>query len=191
MFYVLYFFAVVILTAVLPGIYHPCDPELANKAAINFFIGGSLGHVLLIEIARISGDFKRRRILREIIILFAVMIVLLLLISIVNINPVCLGGDSSSTKNQLINGVKECAVMDANNQSTNFSDATSFSSEERNKYRNFQIIKTEKNSCFNARAVPTNDKNTWFEINYDNEFGEVSKTCGDASKPGCEEGNTW
>ena len=97
MFYVLYFFAVVILSAVLPGIYHPCDPELANKAAINFFIGGSLGHVLLIEIARFLGDFKRRRILGEIIILFAVMSVLLLLISIVNINPVCLGGDSYST----------------------------------------------------------------------------------------------
>tara|TARA_Y100001933_G_scaffold249704_1_gene285021 strand:- start:293 stop:577 length:285 start_codon:yes stop_codon:yes gene_type:complete len=94
MFYVLYFFAVVILSAVLPGIYHPCDPELANKAAINFFIGGSLVHVLLIEIARFLGDFKRRRILREIIILFAVMFVLLLLISIVNINPVCLGGNS-------------------------------------------------------------------------------------------------
>ena len=191
MFYVLYFFAVVILSAVLPGIYHPCDPELANKAAINFFIGGSLVHVLLIEIARFLGDFKRRRILREIIILFAVMFVLLLLISIVNINPVCLGGNSYSTKNQLINGVKECAVMDVNNQSTNFSDATSFSSEERNKYRNFQIIKTEKNSCFNARAVPTNDQNTWFEIDYDPKTGKISRVCGDSSKSGCEEGNTW
>ena len=191
MFYVLYFFAVVILTAVLPGIYHPCDPELANKAAINFFIGGSLGHVLLIEIARFLGDFKRRRILGEIIILFAVMSVLLLLISIVNINPVCLGGDSYSTKNQLINGVKECALLDAKNKSTNFSDVTSFSSEERNNYRNFQIIKTEKNSCFNARAVPTNDQNTWFEIDYDPKTGKISRVCGDSSKLGCEKGNTW
>ena len=191
MFYVLYFFAVVILSAVLPGIYHPCDPELANKAAINFFIGGSLGHVLLIEIARFLGDFKRRRILGEIIILFAVMFVLLLLISIVNINPVCIGGNSYSTKNQLINGVKECALLDAKNKSTNFSDVTSFSSEERNNYRNFQIIKTEKNSCFNARAVPTNDQNTWFEIDYDSKTGKISRVCGDSSKLGCEKGNTW
>ena len=81
--------------------------------------------------------------------------------------------------------------MDVNNQSTKFSDATSFSSEERNKYRNFQIIKTEKNSCFNARAVPTNDQNTWFEIDYDPKTGKISRVCGDSSKSGCEEGNTW
>ena len=70
-------------------------------------------------------------------------------IGLANLNKLMSPSDekfsTDQVKNQLVNGVKECAVMDANNQSTNFSDATSFSSEERNKYRNFQIIKTEKN----------------------------------------------
>ena len=42
-------------------------------------------------------------------------------------------------------------------------------------------------------------KQKWFlfkliekaEIDLNNETGEVSKTCGDSSKPGCDEGNTW
>ena len=29
------------------------------------------------------------------------------------------------------------------------------------------------------------------EIELNNETGEVSKTCGDPSKPGCNKGNTW
>ena len=190
MFYVLYFFAVVILSAVLPGIYHPCDPELANKAAINFFIGGSLVHILLIEIARFLGDFKRRRILREIIILFAVMFVLLLLISIVNINPVCLGGNSYSTKNQLINGVKECAVREALEETTAFKEASSFS-EEYTSSKFFEIKPIEPNTCFKAIALPKNNKkHTWFEIKI-KEKGTFLKTCGDSSKPGCKEGNNW
>ena len=32
---------------------------------------------------------------------------------------------------------------------------------------------------------------TWFQIEVDQETEEVKKTCGDSSKPGCEEGNTW
>ena len=34
-------------------------------------------------------------------------------------------------------------------------------------------------------------KNTWFEAEFDPKTGEVIKTCGDSTKPGCEEGNTW
>ena len=32
---------------------------------------------------------------------------------------------------------------------------------------------------------------TWFQIELDQTTGEVQKTCGDSSKPGCSEGNTW
>ena len=32
---------------------------------------------------------------------------------------------------------------------------------------------------------------TWFQIEIDQKTNEVGKTCGDSSKPGCEEGNTW
>ena len=32
---------------------------------------------------------------------------------------------------------------------------------------------------------------TWFQIKIDQASGEVQKTCGDSSKPGCDEGNIW
>ena len=71
--------------------------------------------------------------------------------------------------------------------STNFTDALSFSGN----YKGFKIQSIDPNSCFKAKAVPTTDQNTWFEIDLNNYTGEVSKTCGDSSKPGCDEGNTW
>ena len=40
------------------------------------------------------------------------------------------------------------------------------------------------------KAVPKKKLFTWFEIDT-KETGEVLLTCGDSSKPGCEEGNTW
>ena len=34
-------------------------------------------------------------------------------------------------------------------------------------------------------------KETWFQIEVDTKTGKVSKTCGDSTKLGCKEGNTW
>tara|TARA_Y100001978_G_C23375795_1_gene283107 strand:- start:95 stop:373 length:279 start_codon:yes stop_codon:yes gene_type:complete len=91
-------------------------------------------------------------------------------------------------KNVLINGIKECIVRESNNQTTKFLDVTSFSG---NYNYKFKIQPIEANSCFKAKAFPENNKDTWFEINRSEETFEVSKTCGDSSKPGCEEGNIW
>ena len=94
---------------------------------------------------------------------------------------------TSAVKNALVNGIKECMVKERVNESTNFLDAISFSGN----YTKFKIEPLDPNSCYEAKAVSTNDKFTWFEIDYDPETGKVSKTCGDSSKPGCEKGNTW
>ena len=94
---------------------------------------------------------------------------------------------NSGMKNVLVNGVKECVVREADNQTTRFGDLPSFSY----KSSEFKIESLDPNSCYKAKAVPTNDKNAWFEIDLNNLTGEVSKTCGDSSKPGCDEGNTW
>ena len=94
---------------------------------------------------------------------------------------------ASVVKDVLVNGVKECAVRAANNETTNFSDAQSFLFN----VRNYKIQPLDRNSCYKAKAVPSKNWNTWFEIDFNNETGKVSKTCGDSSKPGCEEGNTW
>ena len=104
-----------------------------------------------------------------------------------------LGGKSKEeelVKNWLINGAKECVIRNAEDLPTNFESVTSFRTESTSGTKNFQIIKTDKNSCFNAKAVPKKKVFTWFEIDI-KETGEVLKTCGDSSKPGCEEGNTW
>ena len=93
-------------------------------------------------------------------------------------------------KNRLKNGFKECAIRNAEDLSTNFDSVTAFRSESTSYLKNFQIIKTEKNSCFNVKAVPKKEIFTWFEIDT-KETGEVLLTCGDSSKPGCEEGNIW
>ena len=94
---------------------------------------------------------------------------------------------SSVVKNVLVNGAKECVVRNANNKSTKFGDVQSFSG----KYSKFKIKSLDPNSCFKAKAFPKDKRETWFEIDYDPATGKLSKTCGDSSKSGCEEGNTW
>ena len=104
-----------------------------------------------------------------------------------------LGGKSreeEQVKNRLKYGVKECVIRNVEDLPTNFDSIAAFRSESTSYLKNFQIIKTEKNSCFNAKAVPKKEIFTWFEIDT-KETGEVLMTCGDSSKPGCEEGNTW
>ena len=36
-----------------------------------------------------------------------------------------------------------------------------------------------------------NSEVTWFQIEIDQETEKIKKTCGDSSKKGCQEGNTW
>jgi len=95
----------------------------------------------------------------------------------------------SAVKNALTNGFKECVMRGSKKLSTNFTDALSFSGN----YKGFKIQSIDPNSCFKAKALPVKGtKNTWFEININNDgTGEFSKTCGDPTKTGCEEGNTW
>ena len=93
---------------------------------------------------------------------------------------------SSAMKNVLIAGIKECIVRDAENQSTSFSDV----------FRNtqqyfFNVQPIDPNSCFKAKAISKSKIQSWYQLVYDPETEEVLKTCGDSTKLGCEEGNTW
>ena len=94
---------------------------------------------------------------------------------------------ASSVKNGLVNGVKECSVRNYDKQTTRFSDVQSFQLD----YPRFKIQSLDPNTCFKARAFPSTNQNTWFEIKMDEDTGAVTKTCGDSSKSGCKEGNTW
>ena len=94
---------------------------------------------------------------------------------------------SSTIKNVLNNGVRTCLNRDNRNLTTNFSDVPLFLES----YSGFKIEALDQNSCFKAKALPGDKKDTWFEINLDPKTGEVIKTCGDSIKPGCEKGNYW
>ena len=127
-------------------------------------------------------------------------------------------------KKGLDEGVEECRERYKNNLSIKFQDVKAFS----RKFDGFKIepvirnrkgnvitkgkiknlIRRYKPSCFEAKATPLNDKNTWFRIKINEiSFGQAigaygqgreikrsdrftqqsQKTCGDSSKPGCEE----
>ena len=94
----------------------------------------------------------------------------------------------TAMKTVLKTGLKECIVRDSDNQTTKFSDAQSFS---QSNFSHFKIQPIDPNSCYKAKAVYESNLETWYQIVYDPETEEVLKTCGDSSKRGCEEGNTW
>tara|TARA_Y100000589_G_C26739086_1_gene460919 strand:+ start:60 stop:476 length:417 start_codon:yes stop_codon:yes gene_type:complete len=115
-------------------------------------------------------------------------------IGLANLNKLMSPSDekfsTDQVKNQLVNGVKECAVREALEETTAFKEASSFS-EEYTSSKFFEIKPIEPNTCFKAIALPKNNKkHTWFEIKI-KEKGTFLKTCGDSSKPGCKEGNNW
>jgi len=117
---------------------------------------------------------------------FFVLMPLLLIISNTNFTSSS-NHYSSAVKNGLVNGIKECIVRDAENETTKFEDAQAFSGN----YKKFKIKSLDTNSCFKARASTKDNKQTWFKIDYDPLTGKVIRTCGDSSKPGCNKENTW
>ena len=145
-----------------------------------------------------------------------------ILISLVYWDHILIGPTNSeveSVKKTLAKGVEECRYRYKNNLSIRFRDAQAFSRkfdgfkiEPTISYRKIgNVVRRYKSTCFEAKATPLSDKNTWFRIKID-EFsfaqglsakygGEKIKRserftqqsqgkCGDSSKPGCEK-NFW
>ena len=97
---------------------------------------------------------------------------------------------ASAVKNVLINGLKECLDRETQKESDlTLNSVESFSNP--NVSEGYKIQTIGQNICFRARAIPLNKKDTWFEAELDRETKKIYKKCGDSSKPGCEEGNTW
>ncbi len=97
---------------------------------------------------------------------------------------------ASAVKNVLINGLKECLDRETKKESDlSLNSVESFSNT--NVSEGYKIQAIGQNSCFRARAIPLNTKDAWFEAELDRETKEITKKCGDSTKYGCEEGNTW
>ena len=120
-------------------------------------------------------------------ILVLSVFILLGLVAVPEFIKISKNASASMIKNALNNGVRTCLNRDNRNLTTNFSDVPSFLES----YSGFKIEALDQNSCFKAKALPAEKKDTWFEINLNAKTGEMIKTCGDSIKPGCEKGNYW
>ena len=100
---------------------------------------------------------------------------------------------ASAVKNGLANGIKECVVRDADNQTTAFADAQAF----QGNYSGYSLAKWDSgtfnhsNKCYAATATTSKSGETWFNIEMSTTTGQVLKTCGDAASPGCDTGKVW
>ena len=106
---------------------------------------------------------------------------------------------ASAVKNGLVNGVKECVVRAADNKTTDFADAQSFSNAGAYQGYTVQVITTtttnpdgttsssSTTSCYAAEAVATATTDANFTIVMDPSTGIVTKTCTDETAPGCND----
>ena len=99
-------------------------------------------------------------------------------------------------KNTIINIFDECTSRSKEGLSTRFLDINSLidGSVGAIQAPDFQIEVFGADTCFNIIAYPPDeDANeiTWFSIKLDPETRLIKRNCGDPSKFGCDEGNTW
>jgi len=103
---------------------------------------------------------------------------------------------ASAVKNGLVNGVKECVVRDADNQTTKYADVQSFAGSYSG-YTLAQDAAAYGDSCYSAKATPDTSKaktEAVFSISLNSSTGVVSKTCTNPSgvtAPGCPSSQKW
>ena len=97
---------------------------------------------------------------------------------------------ASAVKNGLANGVKECVIRAADNQTTAFADAQSFPGN----YNGYTVTAVSGNTtCYAAFADNTANPaaEADFQIVMNPATGVVTKTCSRASAPGCSSSSDW
>ena len=156
-----------------------------------FFVVGISIHFLFRKLLTEIGLLRKKRPLTPEIILFIVAFIYWGIFSAGFPPAMTLERQTDIAKGLLKHGIRDCIVSEASDKTNSFKDAQTFS-EGVNFNKFFNIKPVDRNTCFRAQAVPKNKKkHTWFKVDMDRKTGEVSKKCGDSSKPGCEEGNTW
>ena len=98
---------------------------------------------------------------------------------------------ASAVKNGLLTVTRECLDRKNKNKTDLSWNSIETFLDEYEEFRGYEIQAIDKNSCFKAKALPLDGRDTWFEVDLNPKTGEVIKTCGDSTKEGCEEGNTW
>ena len=91
---------------------------------------------------------------------------------------------ASAVKNALVNGVKECVVRAADNNTTDFGDAQSFTNA--GAYQGYTITEGADDTCYSALADATTPSvDSDFSIAMDAATGVVTKSCTNVTLPGC------
>ena len=120
----------------------------------------------------------------ELVVVIAVLAILSA-VAIPSFTNVQANARASAVQNGLVNGIKECFVLQAENSSTNFSDARSFVDVDA--FRGFTLdeLQGEGDTCFAAAAIADdNDRDSDFYIYIDNN-GVAIKTCSHGERAGC------
>ena len=102
---------------------------------------------------------------------------------------------ASAIKNGLVNGIKECVVLEADNKDTTDANARSYAGN----YTGYTVGAGATGSCFDAYAEPSTAakraKESAFTISMDSNTGILTKTCTNPETgkvaPGCSTGGTW
>ena len=94
---------------------------------------------------------------------------------------------ASAVKNALVNGIKECVVVGADNKTTNFNAAQSFATAGAFQGYTMKQKNNNINSCFSAWADATDDNaDSDFNIEMDTATGAITKTCANNNRAGCD-----
>ena len=100
--------------------YYPCEPELANKAFINYFLLCLLVHFVVRAVPRLLGSASAKPDIylessgKELLLLVGVFIYWWICYGLMYFNPVCV--ETSIAPNTLPQLAKECAVKKANGE---------------------------------------------------------------------------
>ena len=118
----------------------------------------------------------------ELVVVIAVLAVLSA-VAIPAFNGVQANARASAVKNGLVNGIKECVILQSDNKGiTPFSVVQSWPGN----YSGYTVTTTtgQTNNCYNAYATAANTGESNFSILY-NANGTVTKWCEDGGDPGC------
>tara|TARA_B100000212_G_scaffold192636_1_gene145244 strand:- start:262 stop:756 length:495 start_codon:yes stop_codon:yes gene_type:complete len=125
----------------------------------------------------------------ELVVVIAVLAILSA-VAIPAFNNVQANARASAVQNAMVNGLKECTVLEAQNDDTDFDDAASFANI--SAFRGFTLGEMSVSganggdSCFAVTATSNPaGQNSDFTIYLDATTGIAVKTCSDPTKPGC------
>ena len=102
---------------------------------------------------------------------------------------------ASAVKNGLVNGIKECVVLESDNKDPLDTAAQSY----QGNYTGYTLTAGASTSCYDAYAEPSTvakrAKESAFTISMDTNTGVVTKTCTNPETgkvaPGCSTGGPW